>query len=113
MVYSHVNFCTPHEAEKFPKMQNTTPYQTTVREGDVLYLPCGWWHAVRGGVGRNMSINYWFALHPRKQDCPSPMQKNTIDNQVEKTIATCYFDKLCVLGREVLTKSQPDFILQR
>ncbi|KAH7085734.1 hypothetical protein BKA63DRAFT_25968 [Paraphoma chrysanthemicola] len=31
--------------------------------GDGLYMPLGWWHAVRGvgeGVGANASVNWWF-----------------------------------------------------
>ena len=34
----------------------------------MLYLPCGWWHAVRGSVDFNLSVNYWFALHDEKKD---------------------------------------------
>ena len=29
--------------------------------GDTLYIPIGWWHAVRGGEGANFSLNYWYA----------------------------------------------------
>ncbi|KAJ4380491.1 hypothetical protein N0V86_003846 [Didymella sp. IMI 355093] len=29
--------------------------------GDGLYIPLGWWHAVRGiGEGANASVNWWF-----------------------------------------------------
>ena len=39
-----------------------------VHAGDLLYLPCGWWHAVRGSAAPNLSINWWFDLHPQKED---------------------------------------------
>ncbi|KAL1791957.1 hypothetical protein ACET3X_009708 [Alternaria dauci] len=35
--------------------------ETTLRSGDALYIPRGWWHAVRGiGKGANASVNWWF-----------------------------------------------------
>ncbi|KAG9186832.1 hypothetical protein G6011_09940 [Alternaria panax] len=38
-----------------------TGVETTLRSGDALYIPCGWWHAVRGvGRGANASVNWWF-----------------------------------------------------
>lgn len=48
------------------------PHVATVRRGDLLYLPLGWWHAVRGSQECNISVNFWFELHPSKRDeaCP-------------------------------------------
>ncbi|EOA81900.1 hypothetical protein ACJQWK_05078 [Exserohilum turcicum] len=35
--------------------------EITVASGDALYVPLGWWHAVRGvGEGANASVNWWF-----------------------------------------------------
>ena len=31
----------------------------TLYPGDVLYIPCGWWHAMRS-VTRSASISFWF-----------------------------------------------------
>lgn len=67
-VYSLANLCDPADADRFPALAEARPLRALVREGDVLYLPCGWWHAVRGSEGRNLSVNYWFALHESKAD---------------------------------------------
>jgi hypothetical protein len=66
IIYSHLNMCEPPDLATFPTLEAATPHRASVHRGDVLYLPCGWWHAVQGSAGRNMSINYWFALHPHK-----------------------------------------------
>lgn len=67
VVYSRLNMCEPADAAAFPELARANPRAASVRRGDVLYLPCGWWHAVRGSAGRNLSINYWFGLHATKQ----------------------------------------------
>ncbi|KAH6860836.1 cupin-like domain-containing protein [Alternaria rosae] len=42
-------------------MASATGWETTLRSGDALYIPNGWWHAVRGiGKGANASANWWF-----------------------------------------------------
>ncbi|KAI4925035.1 uncharacterized protein J4E92_007073 [Alternaria infectoria] len=45
-------------------MGSATGWETTLRTGDALYIPNGWWHAVRGiGKGANASVgtaNWWF-----------------------------------------------------
>ena len=68
VVYSHINFCDDAPPHIFPELERTTPRAARVERGDMLYLPCGWWHAVRGSNDRNLSINYWFALHPDKAE---------------------------------------------
>ncbi|EUC32866.1 hypothetical protein COCCADRAFT_37221 [Bipolaris zeicola 26-R-13] len=36
-------------------------WETTLTTGDALYIPLGWWHAVKGvGEGANGSVNWWF-----------------------------------------------------
>lgn len=35
-------------------------HQITLNEGDMLYLPSGWWHStLNGGVGPSCSVNFW------------------------------------------------------
>ncbi|KAH7385602.1 hypothetical protein BKA66DRAFT_416095 [Pyrenochaeta sp. MPI-SDFR-AT-0127] len=35
--------------------------EAELERGDGLYIPLGWWHAVRGfGTGANASVNWWF-----------------------------------------------------
>ena len=52
------------------------PLEIELHAGDVFYLPCGWWHCVEGSDGRNMILNYWMPIHPRKRagdvDAPPP-----------------------------------------
>lgn len=35
------------EAERFPLFARATRYQTTLRPGEMIFIPCGWWHAAR------------------------------------------------------------------
>lgn len=41
----------------------TRPIKVVVREGQVLYLPVGWWHYVQqipGQTGVVIAVNYWY-----------------------------------------------------
>ena len=42
--------------------------EVTLVAGETLYLPCCWWHAVRGGEGPNLSLNYWYNMREDKMD---------------------------------------------
>jgi len=53
-------------AARFPKTADARPLEVTVRTGDMLYIPLGWWHFIRALPGRNMSINYWYRLSGAK-----------------------------------------------
>ena len=53
-------------AARFPKTAAARPLEVTVRKGDMLYIPLGWWHFIRALPGRNMSINYWYRLSAAK-----------------------------------------------
>lgn len=38
--------------------------QFTIRAGEILYLPTGWFHQVTSAMGKHVAINYWWrALH--------------------------------------------------
>ena len=41
--------------------------QVRLVAGDVLYLPACWWHCVEGSAERNMILNWWMDLHPKKR----------------------------------------------
>lgn len=43
--------------ELCPDAANALLYQVRLRAGDVLYVPCYWWHGVRSH-GRNMDLSY-------------------------------------------------------
>ena len=50
--------------EQFPLFKDATPMEFTVRQGQALYLPAGWFHDVssaESGEG-HVAFNYWF--HP-------------------------------------------------
>ncbi|KAF2691309.1 Clavaminate synthase-like protein, partial [Lentithecium fluviatile CBS 122367] len=41
--------------------QDVRGVEATLESGDALFIPLGWWHAVRGiGQGANASVNWWF-----------------------------------------------------
>lgn len=35
------------DAGQFPLFARATRYQTTLRPGEMIFIPCGWWHAAR------------------------------------------------------------------
>ena len=47
------------QAELFPLLASARGASVTVQAGDMLYLPCCWWHSVRGSPDFNCSFNYW------------------------------------------------------
>lgn len=47
------------EAEAFPLLQQARGVAVTVPAGSMLFLPCCWWHRVRGSPDFNVSFNYW------------------------------------------------------
>lgn len=42
----------------------SNPFHITLRPGDTLYLPAGWWHYVRQ-TGLTIAINWWYDLEAR------------------------------------------------
>jgi len=47
------------DLQRFPCFQFARPLTLTLRAGDVLLLPYGWWHQVQT-TGRSLAINYWW-----------------------------------------------------
>jgi len=82
VVYSHVDMTNPPDLSRYADLARATPHAVTVERGDVLYLPCGWWHAVQGSRGRNLSINYWFALRESKRDVRLALKAMGIDDEL-------------------------------
>lgn len=68
-VHSLVDAFAPDYA-RFPAYpRDDEGLDLAVGEGDILYLPLGWWHAVRADTdGRHLSVNFWFAPPPSKRD---------------------------------------------
>ena len=66
---------TRWDLERFPLLQNTTPHQALLQEGQCVYVPAGWLHGVSSfpehgspqagssgvsGSHVNMAVAYWF-----------------------------------------------------
>ncbi|EMR90924.1 putative domain-containing protein 5 protein [Botrytis cinerea BcDW1] len=47
------------ENKKFPEARNATYWDCVLEEGEVLYIPVGWWHYVRG-LGASFSVSFWW-----------------------------------------------------
>ena len=56
----------------YPKYQNALrhSYTTTLRPGDVLFIPSMWWHEVNALSSFNVLVNYWWK--PTPNHIPSP-----------------------------------------
>ena len=57
----HFSQITSANKDGFPLLNNASPTTYTVKAGDVLYIPGGWWHWIRSQGDRCLSVNYWFS----------------------------------------------------
>lgn len=44
---------------------NVRPIQVTVRPGEALYLPVGWWHHVEQSDETTIALNWWYDAESR------------------------------------------------
>ena len=51
---------------KFPLMKFAKYYETEILEGETLYLPAGWWHAVESSNALNIAVNFWWLIEGYK-----------------------------------------------
>lgn len=47
--------------KRFPRLKDITLYSVTMKPGDMLFIPKGWWHDIRSQTA-SISINHWFGL---------------------------------------------------
>lgn len=47
------------ELERFPNFQKAKPLEFVIEPGELLFLPCFWWHQVYSLDELNISINFW------------------------------------------------------
>ena len=59
---------------EFPLFSSTKPLHVKVEQGELLYLPFGWWHTVTG-EGFNVIVNHWHAMRPEKKFAVDPAIK--------------------------------------
>jgi hypothetical protein len=65
--YSSIPGGTPRDSDKFRFWNYVKGLRVTVNEGEMLYLPYGWWHDVTGGDGLNIIVNHWYEMRPEKR----------------------------------------------
>lgn len=51
---------------QYPLYRNAKPVRVDLVAGDMFYLPIFWWHGVTGSAKRNMILNHWTNMHPKK-----------------------------------------------
>jgi hypothetical protein len=70
-----------------PRFAAATPFEFTVRAGEILYLPAFWWHQVYSQDGANVSLNFvWFAS--RAKCYRHFLQYARARAHIRKTVAT-------------------------
>jgi Cupin-like domain len=47
------------DLDRYPRLRDAVLYAGTVRPGDVLLIPRGWWHDIRA-MTPSVSLNHWF-----------------------------------------------------
>ncbi|TPX51246.1 hypothetical protein SeLEV6574_g00374 [Synchytrium endobioticum] len=48
------------DLDRFPLARTVTCYEAMLEPGDVLYIPVGWWHALRS-LSTSFSVSFWFS----------------------------------------------------
>lgn len=68
--FSQVDLDNP-DYEKFPLLKDEIAYECILEEGDILYIPFGWWHQLWGLSEMNISVAHWYYAPIRKNFmCP-------------------------------------------
>jgi hypothetical protein len=52
---NHSQVDNHEDLRRFPLLARTTPFSTIVRPGDMIFVPCGWWHTARA-LGPSISV---------------------------------------------------------
>ncbi|KAA0192278.1 hypothetical protein HAZT_HAZT010888 [Hyalella azteca] len=65
-IYSQIDFKNV-DINRFPKIQNSTPFVVTLNPGDVLFVPKHWWHFVETEQF-SISVNSWIELPSDTKD---------------------------------------------
>lgn len=68
-VYSQVDL-ENIDYERFPLMKRVCAREIIVEPGEALFLPAGWWHAVKS-LSPSISISMTDFVHPNNWECPS------------------------------------------
>jgi hypothetical protein len=75
----------------YPLFSNTQPLKVTLKEGELLYIPFGWFYTVSSREGKSMSINYMYSPDSDIQSLffmsyTSPFWKDPFDEKAKKVM---------------------------
>ena len=45
---------------RFPNFRNAKSFSATLRAGQQLFIPAGWWHQVHHQASVNIAVNFWY-----------------------------------------------------
>ena len=51
------------DSEKFPKFSQAKYIDVTVKEGEMLFIPIYWWHAITNEDLNMAAVSYWTASY--------------------------------------------------
>lgn len=58
--YSNVDPINP-DLEKYPLFMKAVPLKVTLKEGEILYIPFGWFYMITSREGKNYAIQYFYS----------------------------------------------------
>ncbi|KAJ3371303.1 hypothetical protein HDU91_005437 [Kappamyces sp. JEL0680] len=84
---------------QFPLLKNTTRIEFRLEEGEILYLPCGWFHEVQSKTSAksptsdadcHIALNYWYAppsMDDPRHCYPDDFWKETLEKQLAEALS--------------------------
>jgi hypothetical protein len=70
-------------AEQFPLFVDVPVHRVSLKAGEMLYLPAGWFHCVKSSGGLHCAVNYWFNVPPYVDDLfEDEWQERVASNEV-------------------------------
>ena len=60
--FSPIDVLNP-DYTKYPRFKKITKYQSLIKDGDMVYIPKGWWHDIRS-MEDSISFNLWWISWP-------------------------------------------------
>jgi hypothetical protein len=84
--YAHYSKVDTQSYLKFPKLLFTHPQHFTLKEGEALFIPKGWWHWVKTSQA-TAAVNFWFDDYASTNNSPfvinhvQPLNWSLIDEE--------------------------------
>jgi ribosomal protein L16 Arg81 hydroxylase len=86
---------TPHLQDPFAHGGGVN---VEIKEGDLLFLPAGWWHQVSSHEGQHIAINYWW--RPPGWEGLFRFEQEILSNMLQKLKFDEEHDKKAMKGEE-------------